>query len=81
MSKIKTKIISVSVYHGDDNPVFGESVTIVSVDDEAAGPFIKISQLDPNGESGELRFDLEDLKEVYKQAKMLMSQFDDEEIE
>ena len=39
----RSMITSISVYKEGDNPLFGETSIHVSVEDEAAGPFIKIT--------------------------------------
>jgi hypothetical protein len=46
MNKFKTTTLKVAVHREDVNPVFGEGVTFVSVDDEAGGPFLVIEQHD-----------------------------------
>lgn len=37
-------ICKMAVHHADINPSFGEGVIYVEVDDEAAGPFVMLSQ-------------------------------------
>lgn len=65
--KILTTPLSVSVHYEHLNAFFGEGVTVVSVDDEAAGEFVTLTQDDHT-----LRFDLEELEEVLKAARSLM---------
>ena len=74
MTIYKTTILQVSVHREESNPVFGRGNTYVSVDDEAAGPFLTIEQHDENSESGKLRFDYEEFAAVAEAAKMLMHQ-------
>jgi hypothetical protein len=76
MNKFKTTTLKVAVHREDVNPVFGEGVTFVSVDDEAGGPFLVIEQHDDDGgsESGKLRFDYEEFMAVAEAAKTLMYQ-------
>jgi hypothetical protein len=74
MSKYKTTILQVSVHREESNPVFGEGNTYVSVDDEAAGPFLIIEQSDDNIETGKVRMDYEEFLAVAEAAKMLMHQ-------
>ena len=63
---MKHCILSLSVYRQGDNPVFGETVTKVSLDDEAAGLFFILEQ-----EVGKLRFDFDEFKEVVKAINTL----------
>jgi hypothetical protein len=74
--KYKTTIMQVSIHREEVSPVFGEGNTYVSVDDEAAGPFLVIEQHDDDGsgEHGKLRFDYEEFVAVAEAAKMLMHQ-------
>ena len=74
MSTYKTTILQVSVHREESNPVFGEGNTYVSVDDEAAGPFLIIQQHDENSEPGKVRMDYEEFMAVAEAAKMLMHQ-------
>jgi hypothetical protein len=75
MSNYKTTIMQVSIHHESVNPVFGHGNTYVSVDDEAAGPFLVIEQHDDDGgEHGKLRFEYEEFAAVAEAAKMLMHQ-------
>jgi hypothetical protein len=74
MSTYKTTILQVSVHREESNPVFGEGNTYVSVDDEAAGPFLTIQQHDENSEPGKVRMDYEEFMAVAEAAKMLMHQ-------
>lgn len=72
--KYKTTILQIAVHLEEDNPVFGESNTYVSVDDESGGPFLVIEQHNDNVESGKVRFDYEEFLAVAEAAKMLMHQ-------
>ena len=74
MSTYKTTILQVSVHREESNPVFGEGNTYVSVDDEAAGPFLTIQQHDENSEPGKVRMDYEEFMAVAEAAKTLMHQ-------
>jgi len=67
--------MQVSIHCEEVNPVFGHGNTYVSVDDEAAGPFLVIEQHDDDGgEPGKLRFEYEEFVAVAEAAKMLMHQ-------
>jgi hypothetical protein len=76
MSNYKTTILQVAVHREEVSPIFGEGNTYVSIDDEAAGPYIVIEQhgYDGGGEHGKLRFDYEEFVAVAEAAKMLMHQ-------
>ena len=63
---MKHCILSLSVYRQGDNPVFGETATKVSLDDEAAGLFFLMEQ-----EAGTLRFDFDEFEEVVKAVNTL----------
>jgi hypothetical protein len=55
------------------SPIYSEKAVIVTVEDEAGGPFITLSTQD-DGMAGVLRLDPEELDEVVAVAKMLMNQ-------
>ena len=74
MSKFKTTILRVAVHREEENPVFGEGNTYVSVDDEAAGPFLVIEQENELSTPGAMRLDYEEFLAVAEAAKMLMHQ-------
>jgi hypothetical protein len=74
MSKYKTTILQVCIHREEVNPIFGEGNTYVSVDDEAAGPFLIIEQHDDDIEPGKVRMDYEEFLAVAEAAKMLMHQ-------
>ena len=74
MSKYKTTILTVAIHREESNPIFGEGNTYVSVDDEAAGPFLTIEQTDVVMENGKVRMDYEEFLAVAEAAKMLMHQ-------
>ena len=74
MSKYKTTIMQVCIHREEANPVFGEGNTYVRVDDEAAGPFVVVEQLDDDVVKGTVRFDYEEFLAVAEAAKMLMHQ-------
>ena len=57
-SYIKTVPVAYSIYKDGDNPVFGNSVTKVEIEDDAAGPYITISQCNDDHEGSiKLEFD------------------------
>jgi hypothetical protein len=72
--KFATTTLKFAVHREDVNPVFGEGVTFVSVDDEAGGPFLVIEQDDDDVKPGTVRFDYEEFLAVAEAAKTLMHQ-------
>lgn len=79
MSNLKSIPITYSIYRGNDNPVFGESVTLVSVDDEAGGAFIILRQLADDIQPGQVRLDIDELELIYKTAKKMLKNYPDED--
>lgn len=72
--KILATPLTYAVHNEGDNPVFGESATHVSVDDDAGGRFIVLKQdYEPHGEQI-LRFDLDELIAVTEAAKKLIGE-------
>jgi hypothetical protein len=67
-----TKTVTAMAVHLDtDNPIYGESVTKIELEDEAGGLFFLISQ--PSiAENGKLRFDHEELEMVLEAARELI---------
>jgi hypothetical protein len=66
---MKISPIAYAIHDEGDSRVFGESVTIVSVNDEAAGEFIEIKQCIEN--IGEVRLSYEELMLVVEIANLL----------
>ena len=75
MSEIKITTISVSVHRAEMNPIFGEGVTRVSLDDDAAGPFVVLRQDGEKLENGEIRIDIEELRAVTEAAEKLIADY------
>jgi hypothetical protein len=71
MSKFHTLTTKINIYHDTDHPVFGENITEVSIEDEAAGPFIVLEQAGYK-DRGKLKFDLEELELVLNVARYLV---------
>lgn len=53
-----------------DNPIFGERVTRVRLDDEAGGPFVKIIQSTDEGLQ-EIRVDFDEVEHIVKAIEKL----------
>ena len=72
--KYKSTIIGISIHLENMNPVYGEGVTHVNVQDEAGGPFITLSQV--GEEKLEcVRVDMEELEMITAEAKKLIGQY------
>ena len=63
---VKHCILGLSVYRENDNPVFGETTTHVTLEDEGAGCFVSLKQA-----SGTLRFDFDEFEEVVRAVNVL----------
>jgi hypothetical protein len=72
-SEILITPIKVAVHRKDDNPIFGENVIHVSVDDEAAGPFIVLES--NAGHADGLRIDQDELEAAVVAARQLIAGF------
>jgi hypothetical protein len=71
MSKFNTLTTKIHIYSDADHPIFGENITEVSIEDEAAGPFIVLEQAGDE-DRGKLKFDLEELELVLNVARYLV---------
>ena len=76
----KKTILSVAIHPEGVNPVFGESATHISVQDDGGGPFIRLFQCNDETENGTAQFDLEELELVLEAAKELIAQFPKEDL-
>lgn len=67
--KYKTTITTISIHPKNVNPVYGENVTHLCIQDEAAGPFITLSQV---GEEKFdcIRIDMEELELITAHARI-----------
>lgn len=63
--------IKVALHRKADNPIFGENVIHVSVEDEAAGPFIVIES--NAGYADGLRIDSDELEAAVVAARQLIA--------
>lgn len=76
MSEFKQVTLRKSVFKAKDNPVFGESATYVTIEDEAGGAFISLSQSSDDGKEQEVKFDgPEELNFVASVAEELMEEY------
>lgn len=70
MSKYITSTISTVVHMDDRNPIFGDDVTTITIDDEACGGFIVLSQNDQT-----IKVDIEELQLITKTAIKLLAAY------
>ena len=72
-TELLTTPITIAVHRKTVNPVFGEGAIHVSIEDEAAGPFVTIRNLDSDiMEAGVVQLELEELNAVHLVAKELI---------
>ena len=72
MSAYKKTVVSVMVSMGEDSPFFAVGSTKITIEDEAAGGFLVITQEHMgNG----LRFDLDELEFVYNVGKQMVEEY------
>lgn len=64
MEFVKT-VVGVAIHGKGTSPVFSESITLVELQDEGAGVFVKISQ---TGSSNGVSLELDELNMVYNTA-------------
>lgn len=74
-TKFKTFVECVNLYREGDNPIFGESVISVTVEDEAAGPYFKVSQ-SMDSHSGELLLNFEEVEPLFDLMQQMMKDCD-----
>jgi hypothetical protein len=73
MTTYSKTIIKVSVHLAEENPIFGESSTHISLEDDAGGIYLKLVQCNDYIENGAVSFnDLAHLTAVYDAAKELL---------
>ena len=70
----KTVPLKYSMFYEKDNPVFGESATHISIDDEVGGSYIVLEQFPDDGQQ-KLRLDIDELKQILSVANKLMSEY------
>jgi hypothetical protein len=68
-----TTITSVAISYKDESPIFGENTVVISIDDEAAGPYFVLRDFNSNGTH--IKIDFEQWVELNKAAEMIMNQF------
>jgi hypothetical protein len=69
-----TQTIKTIIVHPEDEPLFHESATHVSIDDEGGGHYLILTQFPDDPEPGQIRLDFDELDAVYAAAKQLLNQ-------
>jgi hypothetical protein len=70
--KYTTTTMSIAIHPETENPVFGEYVTTVALDDEAGGAFLLIKQVDPvTGTINRIRVDFDEFDVVADAVRIL----------
>jgi hypothetical protein len=70
MSKYITSVISTVVHMDDRNPIFGEGIVTITVDDDAAGGYIVLTQ-----DEQTIKVDPDELQLIAKTARKLLAQY------
>jgi hypothetical protein len=70
MSKYITSIVSTVVHMDDRNPIFGDDITTITIDDDAAGGYIVLTQNEQT-----IKLDPEELQLVTKTAMRLLANY------
>ena len=69
----KILITELSVYPETDNPIFGEGITKISLEDDGAGIYVTISQ--PNNvHAGVVSFNPDEVVAVFDAIKVILDQ-------
>jgi len=75
MVKLKATPLTVAVHYEKDNPVFGESTTHITLEDEAGGAFIILKQCHDQIEPGQVRLDMDELELICKIARKMVKAY------
>lgn len=70
MSKYITSIISTVVHLDDRNPIFGDDITTITIDDDACGGYIVLTQNEQT-----IRVDLDELQLIAKTAIKMLAKY------
>ena len=73
---VVTPIVS-TIHFRRDNPLYGESVIRVEIEDEAGGGFIRLRSLQENMEPGEIQIDMEQLEIVVNTARDMLKNYNE----
>ncbi|MFW6311302.1 MAG: hypothetical protein ACOC1K_03605 [Nanoarchaeota archaeon] len=67
--------LKVSIHHKLVNPIFGDGVTHVEIEDEASGPFIILTQ-EYDGVINKISLDMEELELIMYHAGKLIDSYE-----
>ena len=70
MSKYITSVVSTVVHMDDRNPIFGDEITTITIDDEACGGYIVLTQNEQT-----IKVDLDELQLITKTAMKMLAQY------
>lgn len=73
MTALQTTINAIAIHRAGDSPIFGESATIVRLDDEGGGPFIVIEQF-TDTQPSVIKLDPDEITLVMRTASRLLRQ-------
>jgi len=72
MSAYKKTVVSVMVSMGEGSPLYAEGATKITLEDEAGGGFLVLTQDDM---SNGLRLDLDELEFIYNVGKQMVEEY------
>jgi hypothetical protein len=67
--------IVTSIHRIGVNPIFGEGVTHVCLEDEAGGAFVVLKQFDTTSKEAEVRFDMDELEYIVTTARTMVNDY------
>jgi hypothetical protein len=70
-TKIKSMPTKYAIYNDGESPIYGENTITIELDDEAGGPFFKLS----SNNDVEFRVDLDELKELTTVAERMEAEY------
>ena len=70
MSKYITSVISTVVHMDDRNPIFGDEIITITIDDESSGGFIVLTQNEQT-----IKVDPDELQLITKTAMKMLAQY------
>jgi len=73
-NQLRITPIKYSIHRQGDNPIFGEQVITIALEDEAGGPFFVVESNQPSGDG--LRIDDDELELLVKAGRKLKAEFE-----
>lgn len=73
----KTSPLGYSIYSEHDNAIYGENTVHVTVEDESAGPYIKLQDLNDDLKPGVICLEIEQLEAILISARKLIKAHSD----